>query len=96
MASSEITVHNQEKLLEPPVFQKLLIKRIEVGDRVRMAKDKLPFSKGNEKRFTSETFIAAKVVSGTVTTYKLQDQKNKIVQATLYAEKLNKVSNHAL
>ena len=96
MAPVKVTVHNEEQVWKNLYAQCLNAKRIlpklKVGDRVRLNKKFRQFKKGYLSSWTEEVFVVARVRSGVVPTYKINEWDGTPVEGTFYAEDLQKVN----
>lgn len=66
------------------------------GDHVRIAIEKLPFSRGFRLQFTDEIFKVVKVLPTNPTTYKLTDLKGEEILGRFYYENLSKTSKELI
>jgi hypothetical protein len=62
-----------------------------VGDTVRIAKEKFTFEKGFTPNWTDETFKVSKVIKSYPITYEIADLKNEQVLGKFYKQELQKV-----
>ena len=65
--------------------------RYKVGDKVRIAKQDLPFKKGYKQNFTDEIFTIIKTATFNPPTYNLTDFEGEIIGGKFYEPELIKV-----
>lgn len=95
---SAVSIDNQSEawknLYESQTFKKSNIKpKLNVGDTVRISKEKLRFEKGYEQNWTREIFTIHKILPRSPTVYKRKDLTGEIIQGTFYEQELQKVSD---
>ena len=59
-----------------------------VGDSVRIAEHRLPFTEGFKKTYTDEVFQVSEVREGNLVTYKLKDQNSNPVESCFHSQEL--------
>ena len=62
-----------------------------IGDRVRISKYYLPFSKGFKPQFTREVFEKVANATRKPPTYTIKDEQGEVIQGKLYQKELIKV-----
>ena len=62
-----------------------------IGDRVRIAKYDLPFSKGYKPQFTREVFEIVALATRKPQTYTIKDEQGEVIQGNFYQKELVKV-----
>lgn len=65
--------------------------KLEVGDHVRLAREKGVFEKGYEYTFTEEIFKVNKVIEHNVPVYEIKDLNDEILDGNFYEAELQKV-----
>ena len=78
-----LTAERSSKLVRTPKFK--------IGDRVRIAKQDLPFKKGYKQSFTDELFRITSVKTFSPPTYSLADAEGEDIQGKFYEPELTKV-----
>ena len=80
--------------------EKDLLKRFEVGDRVRISKSRRNFRKGYLPSWTEEKFTVSRIQNTLPITYFLKDDKGEELLGTFYSQELQKVisekTNHRI
>lgn len=66
---------------------------LNVGDTVRISKEKLRFEKGYEQNWTREIFTVHEIVQRVPIVYKLKDLSGEVIKGTFYKQELQKVSD---
>ncbi|XP_033122108.1 uncharacterized protein LOC117121113, partial [Anneissia japonica] len=66
--------------------------KFELGDKVRISKNKLTFEKGYIPNWTEEIFIVHKRRKTPLPTYKLRDWNDEEIQGSFYEAELQKVT----
>jgi hypothetical protein len=92
---NEINQHNQQLVLDR-IYGKikkkradlLQGKRFEIGDKVRISKQKAQFTKGYLPNWSNEIFTVVKVNKSLPITYVLQDSRGEIIRGSFYKEEL--------
>ena len=94
MAPVKVTVSNEEQVWKNLHAKRLSTKRtlpkLKVGDRVRLNKKFRQFKKSYLPGWTEE--VVARVMSGVVPTYKINEWDGTPVEGTFYAEDVQKVN----
>ncbi|KMQ84977.1 hypothetical protein RF55_16787 [Lasius niger] len=95
-----VTLENQGKVWQTLYGQTSLdrqeqtrLDRLEVGDTVRISRDKMKFEKGYEQSWTREIFTIHQILPRIPVVYKLKDLAGEVVQGTFYKQELQKISN---
>ena len=92
----KVTVSNEEQVWKNLYAKRLGGKRtlpkLKVGDRVRLNKKFRQFKKSYLPGWTEEVFVVARVMSGVVPTYKINEWDGTPVEGTFYAEDVQKVN----
>lgn len=101
MKPSEVTVFNQDVVFERlyPDFYKIPRFKIpyKVNDKVRIAKERLPFAKGFRGTYTKEVFTISDVLkTRSPPVYKLKAQDGSDVLGIFYADELLKITEDNL
>ena len=78
-----LTAERSSKLVGTPKFK--------IGDRVRIAKEDLPFRKGYKQSFTDELFRITSVKTFITPTFSLADAEGEDIQGQFHEPKLTKV-----
>ena len=81
-----LIAEQSSKLVRKPKFK--------VGDRVRIAKQDLPFKKGYKQSFTDELFRITSVKTFSPPTYTLADAEGEDIGGKFYEPELAKVNRH--
>ena len=64
--------------------------KFKVGDKVRISKYDLPFSKGNKPQFTKEVFEIVAISSKKPPTYTIKDEQDETIRGKFYQKVLIK------
>ena len=88
MKPSEVSEKHESMLVQlgDPFLDKR--KKLSVGDKVRISKQKVVFSKGYTPSWTTEIFTVTTVQPTTPTTYLLSDSQGEPVKGAFYKEEL--------
>jgi len=78
------TLYGEDKVTKPKF-------KLQVGDSVRIKKEKLKFEKGYETNFTQEIFSISKRVNQPISAYKVKDLKDEELSSIFYEPELVKV-----
>ena len=96
MAPVNVTVSNEEQVWKNLYAKRLSTKctlpKLKVGDQVRLNKKFRQFKKGYLLGWTEEVFVVARVRSGVVPTYKINEWDGTPVEGTFYAKDVQKVN----
>lgn len=103
MKPVEVKIENQQQALDalygkkqrrrPTSVPKASNKfKFDIGDQVRISKNKLRFQKGYEANFSDELFIVSAKISRKIPIYKLKDLNGIELRGTFYQHELQKVS----
>ena len=65
--------------------------KFQVGYRVRISKQNLPFRKGYKSQFTNEFFKIVSLATRKPTTYKKQDEQGENIKGKIYEKELIRV-----
>ncbi|GFU32515.1 uncharacterized transposon-derived protein F54H12.3 [Trichonephila clavipes] len=76
---------NQNKTFSKPRFQ--------IGDTVRISREKLIFEKGYEQNWTREIFTVYHILRREPTVYKVKDFTGEVIRGTFYEQELQKVTD---
>ena len=97
MEPASVTVHNSGKVWETLYSQPSTTKKakvhFQIGDTVRISKQKLRFEKGYEQNWSKEIFTIHKIIHRSPVVYKIKDLAGEVIQGTFYAQELQKVSD---
>ena len=66
--------------------------RFAIANRVRIAKEDLPFKKGYKQSFTDEVFTITKIATFNPPTYNLRDEKGENIRGKFYEPELTRVN----
>lgn len=77
-----LTAEQSSKLVKKPKFA--------IRDKVRIAKEDLPFKKGYKQSFTDEIFTISKIPTFNPPTYSLVDSQGEIIHGKFYEQELAK------
>ena len=94
LAPNEVSKRHVPKLisLQAEQSRKLVRKpRYKIGNRVRIAKEDLPFKKGYRQNFTDDIFRVTKVATFNPPTYSLADKNGENIQGKFYEPELIRV-----
>ena len=78
-----ILYNNRSREYKKPTFKN--------GDRVRVSKYGLLFSKGYNPQFTREVFEIVAIATGKPPTHTIKDEQDEIIEGKFYQKKLIKV-----
>jgi len=95
MKPTEVDEKNEDQVWfnlygEMPKQKKL---KFNIGDKVRISKDKGLFDKGYTSNWKKELFVIKDIIYYNIPVYKLMDLMNEEINGVFYEEELQKVSN---
>ncbi|GFV74583.1 putative uncharacterized transposon-derived protein F54H12.3 [Trichonephila clavipes] len=67
--------------------------RFQIGDTVRISREKLIFEKGYEQNWTREIFTIYHILRRNPTVYKVKDLTGEVIRGTFYEEELQKITD---
>ena len=95
MSPDQVTLENQQELYEKLYLPTELkrektpvIYKFEVGDKVRIPKERNPFKKGYQQSWTDEIFVIDKRVPSSPPRYKLVDLNGEEIKGSFYSQEL--------
>jgi transposase InsO family protein len=91
----EVWKHQYGDLLEDtPAKRRKQLSKFQVGDTVRITKNKVPFNKGYLANWSDEVFKINQVIYRRPVVYKLKDLEGEDIKGVFYAPELQSVSGY--
>ncbi|KAF4519570.1 hypothetical protein B566_EDAN004777 [Ephemera danica] len=98
MAPNDVTLKNQSEVYDYLYsgngrYGKIKKKKIifNVGDKVRITREKYTFEKGYETNWSTEIFVISKILGGKPPRYEIKDLNEELIDGSFYTEELQRV-----
>lgn len=98
MKPVDVTSDNQRHALQKlfPNRKNLKIKFVfQIGDKVRLAKERTAFGKGYKHKWTDEVFTVSRLYRRIPPVYGVTDAKGDTIEGTFYAQEIQKIDDSA-
>ena len=99
LASNKVSVKHVTNLVSQIVQQSSKLVRtpnLKPGDKVRIAKEDIPFKKRYKQRFNDEVFEITKIATFNPPTYLVVESKGEDIQGNFYEPELTKIGRNGL
>ena len=96
MPPASVTIDNQSQAwnnLYESKSVKVSTSKFQLGDTVRISKEKLRFEKGYEQNWTREIFTIHQIIDRIPVVYKLKDLSGEVIKGTFYKDELQKITD---